>query len=409
MMRHEWRNYEPQGLKMNPDKFRNSPSGHIIQVGQGETAYWAFIPNPLPPTLTFDSALIRLLSDADRALGELAGLGRALPNPHLLINPFIRREAVLSSRIEGTQADLADLYAFEAGQLALPGLKPAPAEADVREVFNYVRALEYGLERLSALPVSLRLIREVHARLMEGVRGEHATPGEFRRTQNWIGAPGCTLNDATYVPPPVDEMHTALDAFEKYLHSEDDQPPLVRLALIHYQFEAIHPFIDGNGRIGRLLLSLLSVHWDLLPLPLLYLSAFFEKHRQAYYDLLMAVSARGAWREWIEFFLRGVAEQARDAVVRAKQLQDLQAEWRVRLTQARASGLAIRLADTLFDSPFITIPQAQRRLGVKQYHSARRHVQRLVKMGILKPLGESSYGKTFVATEIMRVIGEGEG
>lgn len=392
---------------MNPDKFRDSPSGRVIQVGQGETAYWSFVPNPLPPTLTFDSALIRLLSDADRALGELAGLGRAIPNPHLLINPFVRREAVLSSRIEGTQADLADLYAFEAGQLALPGLKAAP-EADVREVFNYVRALEYGLERLGALPVSLRLIREVHARLMEGVRGNQATPGEFRRTQNWIGAPGCTLNEATYIPPPVDERNTALDAFEKYLHSEDDTPPLVRLAFIHYQFEAIHPFIDGNGRIGRLLISLLSVHWNLLPLPLLYLSAFFEKKRDEYYDLLMAVSARGAWREWIAFFLRGVAEQARDAVVRARRLQDLQLEWRKRLTKMRASGLAFRLVDALFDSPLITIPQAQRRLGVKQYHSARGHVQRLVRMGILKPLGESSYGKTFVADEILQVVGKGE-
>jgi len=381
----------------------------VIRVGQGQTAYWAFVPNPLPPPLTFDAALIRSLSEADRALGELAGLGRTFPNPHLLINAFIRREAVLSSRIEGTQADLADLYAFEARQLALPGFQPAREEADVREVFNYVRALEYGLERVNTLPVSLRLIREVHARLMEGVRGEHATPGEFRRTQNWIGAPGCTLNDATFVPPPVDEMHTALDALEKYLHSEDEYPPLVRLAFIHYQFEAIHPFIDGNGRIGRLLLILLLVHWGLLPLPLLYLSAYFEKHRQAYYDLLLSVSTRGTWREWVEFFMRGVAEQARDAVVRAKQLQNLQAEWRVRLTQARASGLAIRLADTLFDSPFITIPQAQRRLGVKQYHSARRHVQRLVEMGILKPLGAPSYGKTFVAAEIMRVIGEGEG
>ena len=394
---------------MTPDAFTVHSSGRVIRVGQGQTAYWAFVPNPLPPPLTLDTALIRSLSEADRALGELAGLGRTFPNPHLLINPFIRREAVLSSRIEGTQADLADLYAFEARQLTLPGFQPAQEEADVREVLNYVRALEYGLERVKTLPVSLRLIREVHALLMEGVRGKHATPGEFRRTQNWIGAPGCTLNDATFVPPPVDEMHTALDALEKYLHSEDEYPPLVRLAFIHYQFEAIHPFIDGNGRIGRLLLILLLVHWRLLPLPLLYLSAYFEKHRQAYYDLLLSVSTRGTWREWVEFFLRGVAEQARDAVVRAKQLQDLQAEWRVRLTQARASGLAIRLADTLFDSPFITIPHAQRRLGVKQYHSARRHVQRLVEMGILKPLGAPSYGKTFVAAEIMRVIGEGEG
>jgi Fic family protein len=392
---------------MNPEQFINSSSGRVIQVGQGEIAYWSFVPNPLPPQLDFDSALIRLLSDADRALGELAGLGRALPNPHLLINPFIRREAVLSSRIEGTQADLADLYAFEAGQFELPGFKSTPPPADAREVLNYVRALEAGLKRLSELPVSLRLIREAHAQLMEGVRGNQAAPGEFRRTQNWIGAPGCTLNDATYVPPTVDEMQIALDALEKYLHSEAALPPLVRLALIHYQFEAIHPFIDGNGRIGRLLISLLLVHWNLLPLPLLYLSAFFEKHRQDYYDLLMAVSARGAWREWVSFFLRGVAEQARDAVSRAKRLQDLQSEWRHRLVQARASGLAFSLVDALFDSPVMTIPQAQRQLDVKQYHSARRHVRQLVKLGILKPVDESTYGKTFVAAEILRLISEG--
>ncbi len=392
---------------MNPDDFRTSTSGRVIRVGQGESAYWAFVPNPLPPPLTFDTALIRWLSEADRALGELAGLGRALPNPHLLISPFIRREAVLSSRIEGTQADLADLYAFEAGQLALPGFKPASAEADVREVANYVRALEYGLQRLSTLPVSLRLIREVHAHLMEGVRGEQATPGEFRRTQNWIGTPGCTLNEATYVPPPVEEMHAALDAFEKYLHTEDALPPLVRLALVHYQFEAIHPFVDGNGRIGRLLLSLLLVHWNLLPLPLLYLSAFFEKHRQAYYDLLLAVSARSAWHEWIEFFLRGVAEQARDAVLRMKQLQDLRAEWHERLAKTRASALQLRLADRLFESPVITIPQARDYLKIT-YRSAQKNVEKLVAAKILHPLGSATYGRMFIASEIVQIIGGGD-
>ncbi len=380
----------------------------MVKVGKGDIAYWAFVPNPLPPRLAVDVSLVRVLSDSDRALGELTGLGRALPNPHLLINPFIRREAVLSSRIEGMQADLTDLYAYEAGQLALPGLKPAPLESDVREVHNYVRALEYGLERVRTLPVSLRLIRELHARLLEGVRGGRATPGEFRRSQNWIGRPDCTLNEAEFVPPPVHEMHAALDAFEKYLHAEDDYPPLLRLAFIHYQFEAIHPFIDGNGRIGRLLLSLLLVHWNLMPLPLLYLSAFFEKHRDDYYNHLMAVSERGAWREWVSFFLRGVAEQARAAVAIAKRLQDLQLEWHERLMQARASALVVQLADSLFESPVITIPQAQRRLGVKQYHSARRHVKQLVATGILKPLGESSYDKTFVASEILLAIGASE-
>jgi len=351
---------------MNPELFRQSPSGRLLQVGKGETAYWAFLPLSLPPDLPLDKGLVRTLSDADRALGELAGLGRTMPNPNLLIAPFIRREAVLSSRIEGTQADLTDLYAYEAGQLPLfTEVKPPPPEADVREVGNYVRAMEYGLKRLDTLPVSLRLLRELHARLMEGVRGEHATPGEFRRSQNWIGRPGCTIQDAEFVPPPVPEMQEALDAFEKYLHVEDNYPPLIRLAFIHYQFETIHPFLDGNGRIGRLAITLLLVNWDLLPLPLLYLSAFFEKHRQGYYDLLLGVSRQGAWPRWVEFFLRGVAEQARDAGQRAKRLQDLQEEWRARLAQKRSPGLLFRLADSLFETPILTIPQAQSLLGVR--------------------------------------------
>ena len=392
---------------MNPERFKDSPSGRLSKVGQGEAAYWAFVPHPLPPALPTEKELLRILSEADRALGELAGLGRAMSNPHLLIGPFMRREAVLSSRIEGTQADITDLYAYEAKQLPLPSLKPSPPESDVREVLNYVRAMEYGLKRLDTLPVSLRLIRELHEHLMEGVRGEQATPGEFRRSQNWIGRRGCTLKDADFVPPPVNEMLESLDSFEKYLHSKNDCPPLVRLAFIHYQFEAIHPFLDGNGRIGRLLISLLLVSWNLLPLPLLYLSAFFEKYRNEYYELLMKISENGAWSDWVIFFLRGVEEQARDAIVRAKRLQDLQIEWKERLSHARASALVLRLADSLFVSPLITIPEAQRILGVKQYHTARKSIEKLISVGILKQVGESSYGKTFVAEEILQTIGEG--
>jgi Fic family protein len=389
---------------MNPERFRNSPSGRLLQVGQGEAAYWAFIPNPLPPPLPLDPPLVRTLSDADRALGELAGLGRTMPNPHLLIAPFIRREAVLSSRIEGTQADLTDLYAYEAGQLPLfAEVKPPPPEADVREVGNYVRAMEYGLKRLDTLPVSLRLLRELHARLMEGVRGEHATPGEFRRSQNWIGRPGCTIQDAEFVPPPVPEMQEALDAFEKYLHVEDNYPPLIRLAFIHYQFESIHPFLDGNGRIGRLAVTLLLVNWDLLPLPLLYLSAFFEKRRQDYYALLLRVSRQGAWPQWVEFFLRGVAEQARDAGQRAKRLQDLQEGWRARLARNRSPGLLFRLADSLFETPILTIPQARRFLEIS-YPSAKATVEKLKTAGILEQVGESSAGKIYTAPDILKII-----
>lgn len=389
---------------MDPERFGQSSAGQVIRVGQGEAAYWAFVPHPLPPRLTADWELTGILSEADRALSELAGLGRSMPNPHLLIGPFVRREAVLSSRIEGTQADLADLYAYEAGQLPLPGIEAAPSEADLREVLNYVNALEYGLKRLETLPVSLRLMRELHERLLAGVRGEHATPGEFRRSQNWIGPPGCTLNEATFVPPPVPQMHESLDALETYLHSQDVYPPLVRLAFIHYQFEAIHPFVDGNGRIGRLLLSLLLVQWQLLPLPLLYLSAYFHRHRQDYYDLLLGVSERGDWRAWLLFFLRGIAEQARDAVERARRLQDLREEWQRRLAQARTSALTLRLVNILFTSPILTISQAQRLLQVGSYHSARKHVEKLVSAGILQPEGDATYGKTYVAAEILRVV-----
>ena len=387
-------------------RFQHSPTGRLMRIGQGEAAYWAFLPNPLPPVLAFDAELVHVASNAAYALGELAALGRTMTNPHLLIGPFIRREAVLSSRIEGTQADVADLYAYEAGQLSLPGVTPAAPASDVQEVLNYVHALEYGQQRLATLPVSLRFVRELHERLMQGVRGEHASPGEFRHSQNWIGRPGCMLNEATFVPPPPMEMSQALADFEQYLHVQDaSYPPLIRLALIHHQFEAIHPFLDGNGRIGRLLVSLLLIDWGLLPLPLLYLSAYFERQRLQYYDRLLAVSERGAWREWILFFLRGVVEQARDASLKAKQLQDLQTSWRNALTRTRAPALALKLADTLFQAPMVTIPQAAKLLSVT-YHSAQRNVEKLVEAGILVSVADRPGRKIFLAQEILQITEE---
>jgi Fic family protein len=388
---------------MNPEHFQNSSAGRVLKVGRGETAYWAFVPNPLVQELTLSAELVGSLSQADRALGELAGLGRAMPNPHLFIGPFLRREAVLSSRIEGTQTDIADLYAYEAGQLSLPGLSPQKPESDMREVLNYVRALEYGLERVNTLPVSLRLIRELHERLMKGVRGEHATPGEFRRRQNWIGRPNCAVEDADFVPPPVYEMSEALDAFEKYLHQDNDYPPLVRLALIHYQFEVIHPFIDGNGRIGRLLLSLLLVNWKLLPLPLLYLSAYFERHRQDYYALLLAVSQRGAWQEWLSFFLHGVVEQAQDTGARAKQMQDLQSKWRRQLQQARISGLMLGIVDSLFERPFFSAREIQTRFKVT-HPTAMRALQQLEKMKIVREITGKARNRVYLATAILDIL-----
>jgi Fic family protein len=359
--------------------------------------YWTFVPNPLPPEVPLSWGLVQENSAADRALSELAGVARLLPNPHLLINPFMRREAVLSSRIEGTQASLSDLLFFEAAG----GIEPNPA--DVREVLNYVRALEHSLKRLAKLPVSLRLIREAHHDLMKGVRGEEMTPGEFRQRQNWIGPPGCRLEDATYVPPPVPEMTEALDHFEKYLHARSDFPPLIRLGLIHYAFEAIHPFLDGNGRIGRLLLTLLLCSEKLLPEPLLYLSAYFERHRRQYYDLLLAVSQHGAWDEWIAFFLRGVAEQSRDAIRRASRLMDLWGEYRKKVQGVRSSAVSLRLVDELFSYPAITIPLASKHLRVT-YASAQLNVEKLVRSQILRETTGRRRNRIFIAPEIIRII-----
>ena len=268
------------------------PHGRVIRCAGG---YDAFVPAPLPP-VAWDGTLAAALSRADLAIGRLAGEGRRFPNPHLFIRSFLRREAVLSSRIEGTRTSLGQLLAAEAGA---PG---GPDPADLREVGNYVAAMEYGLDRLETLPLSLRLIREMHERLMLGVRGDMATPGEFRRSQNWIGPPGCGLNDATYVPPPPDAMAGCLDALERFLHDED-LPPLVHAALAHAQFEAIHPFLDGNGRVGRLLIALLLAERGILPSPLLYLSAYFEATREEYYAHLLAVTEAGAWESWLTYFL----------------------------------------------------------------------------------------------------------
>src|SRR5712691_6169458 len=245
----------------------------------------AFLPAPLPPALDWTPGLIRALSEADRLIGRLAGEGGRLPNPHVLIRPFVRREAVLSSRIEGTRATLGELLAAEAGA----AVDRSPA--DLREVANYVVALEHGLQRLKTLPLSLRLTRELHTKLMTGVRGGHATPGELRKTQNWIGPRGCTLENATYVPPPPEALVECLSAWEKFLH-DHSVPVLVQAALMHVQFEAIHPFLDGNGRVGRLLITLFLVERYVLPTPLLYLSAFFEATRGDYYGRLQSVYAK---------------------------------------------------------------------------------------------------------------------
>ena len=387
---------------MDEERFSHSTAGRVIRIGKGEDAYWAFVPHDLPPDLDLDEELASLLADAERSLGELQGLARTTPNPDLFVGPFIRRDAVFSSRIEGIEADVVDLYAQDAGQLSLPGLgRPGVSASDVWEVLNYVRALEYGLERVGRSPVSLRLIRELHLRLMGGLIGERATPGEFRRSQNWIGRPGATLQEADFVPSPPTEMRSALNSLEKYLQGDDRYPPLVRLALIHYQFETIHPFIDGNGRVGRILLSLLLVHWRLVPLPLVHLSAYFENHRDDYYQLLIGGSERGAWKAWLAFFLQGVAEQSRDAMTRAKQLQHLQLGWRGQLEDGEAPGWTLGLADLLFEKPLVSSQMVRKRLGVSQ-NTAMEGLRRLEDMGILREIAGTGRNKLYFATAVVR-------
>ena len=352
---------------------------------------------PLPPDITWTPKLLRILSDADRRIGQLAGECRSLPNPHLFMRSFIKREAVLSSRIEGTQATLGELLATDAGA----AVNRSPE--DLREVANYVVALEHGLKRLRKLPLSLRLVREIHAKLMHGVRGGVATPGEFRGSQNWIGPAGCTLSNASYVPPPPDGLMGCLGDWEKFLHDRS-LPPLVQVALMHYQFEAIHPFLDGNGRVGRLLITLFLVERGILPTPLLYLSAFFEATRREYYDRLSAVTAKAAWSEWLEYFLNGVARMSEDALSRAERINALMVRWR-RKVAGTASRTPSQLVDLLAENPYWTINKVAQRLDVA-FTTAQRAVERLQKLSIMKQTTDSRRGRVFCATAIMDILDE---
>jgi Fic family protein len=377
-----------------PDFTADAP-GRLVEQPEG---YWAFVPDPLPPRLTFSGELVHDLSVADQALGQLAGVGRMLPNPHLLIRPFLRHEAVMSSQIEGTVARLEDLLRFE--------VDPSEEDRvpDVREVANYVAAIDHGMSRLAELPICLRLMREMHDRLLRDVRGEDRRPGEFRQCQNFIGRRGQTAAEARFVPPPVPEMKAALDDLERYIHAPGELPVLVQLALIHYQFETIHPFMDGNGRVGRLLISLLLCERGCLPAPLLYLSAYLERHRDAYMDHLLRVSQTGAWEEWLRFFLRGMAEQARDAIQRSHRLLDLWQGYRNRLSSARAPALLLKLVDALFELVAITIPRAGQLLKVTP-RSAQQNVEKLEKAGIVKEVTGKPRHRIYVAHEIVAALG----
>jgi Fic family protein len=373
---------------MDAKLFTKRANGELTAASEG---YPAFIPNPAPRDLGLSAEAIGLLDEASNHLGVLQGIGRQLTNPHLLINPYLRREAVLSSRIEGTQTTMSDVYASELDQLELVR---AP---DVREVMNYITAHEHGLA--TPLPLSLRLLKQLHGLLMTGVRG-HERRGEFRTHQNYIG--GHTGAEATYVPPPIPAMNERLDDFEKFLH-ERELRPLVHAAVIHYQFEAIHPFGDGNGRVGRLLIPLFLKDRGLLPQPLLYLSAFFERNRSDYYEGLMRVSTHGDWDRWMRFFLEAVKVQAQEAAVLADQLVALQARYRAELQARRVTSNALALIDALFVNPLVTTRRAEAVLSVSA-PTARSTIKVLEGRGILREITGRNWGKVYRAEEIYGLL-----
>lgn len=353
------------------------------------TGYSAFIPKSLPPDppIIFDEELQALLSSADRALGRLDGSIQTLPNPGLFVFMYVRKEAVLSSQIEGTQSSLNDILKVEA-QVFDPE-KPN----DVNEVLNYVAAMNYGLQRLQTLPLSLRLIREIHERLMRNVRGQHNRPGEFRTTQNWIGPHGSMLSEATFVPPPPTEVASCLGDFETFLHSDSNLPALVKIGLAHGQFETIHPFLDGNGRVGRLLITFLLCQHGILQKPVLYLSHYFKQHRNEYYSHLQATRDCGDWEGWLKFFLAGVNGVSQEATETARKIVGLREDHRRKIVNSfgRSAGSGLQILETLFERPIINVNEIANKLNIT-FAAANNLVQRFSDAGILiETTGQQRY------------------
>jgi len=361
----------------------------------GPHGYVAYFPAPMPRSLELPPSTARLLGDAEAELGQLAAAGRLLPNPDLLLRPYLLREALSSTRIEGTQASMAEVLESDAAG--------GPPSADVEEVVNYAAAMRWGLERLDDLPLSTRLLCEMHRRLMDGVRGRELAPGELRTSQNWIGAPGSTIETAQFVPPPPEELGRLLSDWERFAHEEPEMPLLVQNALLHSQFETIHPFLDGNGRLGRLLLVFFLVARGRLGAPLLYLSAYVERHRQAYYDGLQSIRQTGDPIPWIELFLTAVQTQAADAVRRAQRIVELREQYR----QAAAvigTANAMALIELICENPVVTTRSIEGRLGVSR-PTALRLLRRMEEQDVLSEGEEGVRGqRRYVAPAMMDAI-----
>lgn len=377
---------------------QSARAGHFIQQAGG---FKAFVPAPFPPSDLDVASLTELLEKATLALGRLVGSAEILPDPDLFVFMYVRREAVLSSQIEGTEASLVDLLEYEAQ------LEKADREIDVKEIANYIAALRYGLDRVKDLPLSLRLIREIHRELMTGVRGGEPskTPGEFRTSQNWIGGP--TPATARFVPPPVDPMRAALHELELFLHADGDLPLLIRVGLAHAQFETIHPFLDGNGRVGRLLITFFLVHENVLREPILYLSIFFKRHRQEYYDRLQAIREKGDWEGWLAFFLEGVAAVSAEATDTARRIVALREETRALINNemGRRAGSALTLLEGLFENPIVNVKRVEFITGLSQ-PAANGLTNAMEDLGVLKELtGKKTY-RRFAFDSYLRLFEE---
>ena len=380
--------------------YASTPFGEPRRM-PGRHGYVAYFPAPVPRTIELPVPMIRLLADAEASLGRLAGVGQLVPNPHLLIRPYLLREALSSTRIEGTQASLADVFEAQASG--------EPPSADVEEVLNYIDALEWGLGQLGKLPLGVRLIRDMHRRLLSGVRGRERTPGEFRTTQNWVGESGSTIETARFVPPPPGELPALLADWERYAHETVEVPLLIQNALLHYQFETLHPFLDGNGRIGRLLSVFLLVEHGRLPAPLLYLSAYLERDRARYYEALQAVRERGDALPWIELFLAAVHTQAADAVARAQRIVALRERYRT-AASAITSSKAMTLVDLVCETPIVFSRAVEARLGVTR-PTALKLLRQLEEVGVLEQGSPGPRGqRRYLARDLMAAVtGEGTG
>ncbi|CAG0999058.1 hypothetical protein PLCT2_02952 [Planctomycetaceae bacterium] len=362
--------------------------------------YRAYIPAPLPPNpgLAIDDECWELLSEADSALAELNATTALLPNPELFISMFVKKEALLSSQIEGTQASLNDILRQEAQ--ALHSGRPKAFE----EVFNYIRAMNKGLARLKDLPISLRLIKEMHYELLSGVRGGNLDPGEFRRSQNWIGPAGCTLNDASFVPPPPHEVLPCMGELEKYIHDTKQRMPiLIKTALVHYQFETIHPFLDGNGRLGRLLITFLLVWKGRLLKPVLYLSTFFKQNKAQYYGHLQS-AREGALEEWVKFFLRGVAQVSREGSETAHKIQAMREKHRDMLQDGR-SATAVVLLEHLFKQPVVDVHTVARKIK-RTFKVAAELVEKFERLGLLREITGQARNRLFEYTPYVKLFGK---